>query len=340
MRLPTPRGPISARLIDVLTAPPTQVRLGPDLPVVAGDAVHNEDLQLALFVCYELHYRGWEDVDEAWEWNPGLLTLRARMEDVFERDLRARMELPGAVGPEAVVDSLVEVTRRDYGPPLAGYLQRHATLEQFREFVVHRSLYHLKEADPHTWGIPRLADGAKAALVEIQADEYGRGRPERMHSALFRTMMRGLGLDDGYGRYLEHVPAVTLATSNVISLFGLHRRLRGALVGHLAAFEMTSSLPNRRYGNGLRRLGGTRVETDFFDEHVTADAVHEQIAAHDLCGGLVAAEPGLAGDVLFGATCCLMLDGLWAETVMTAWERGGSALRRRPDESGRPALAG
>ena len=76
-----------------------------------------------------------------------------------------------------------------------------------------------------------------------------------------------------------------------MSLFGLHRRLRGALLGHLAAFEMTSSLPNRRYGNGLRRLGFDEVATRFYDEHVEADAVHEQIAAHDMCGGLVRVEP-------------------------------------------------
>jgi hypothetical protein len=48
---------------------------------------------------------------------------------------------------------------------------------------------------------------------------------------------------------------VTLATNNLISLFCLHRRLRGALLRHLAAYEATSALPNRRYGNGLRRLG-------------------------------------------------------------------------------------
>jgi hypothetical protein len=36
-------------------------------------------------------------------------------------------------------------------------------------------------------------------------------------------------------------------------------------------------------------------------EHVEADAVHEQIAAHDLCGSFAAAEPELAGDVVWGA---------------------------------------
>ncbi|WP_238455146.1 iron-containing redox enzyme family protein, partial [Micromonospora sp. ATA51] len=79
-----------------------------------------------------------------------------------------------------------------------------------------------------------------------------------MHAELFRRTMDRLGLDSGYAAHLDRVPAVTLATDNLISLFGLHRRLNGPLLGHLAALEMTSSLPNRRYGKGLRRLGWTR----------------------------------------------------------------------------------
>jgi Iron-containing redox enzyme len=50
------------------------------------------------------------------------------------------------------------------------------TLAQLREFAIHRSAYQLKEADPHTWAIPRLTGAVKAAMVEIQADEYGDGR--------------------------------------------------------------------------------------------------------------------------------------------------------------------
>jgi hypothetical protein len=118
-----------------------------------------------------------------------------------------------------------------------------------------------------------------------------------------------------------------LATNNLMSLFGLHRRLRGALLGHLAAFEMTSSLPNRRYGNGLRRLGFDEVATRFYDEHVEADAVHEQIAAHDLCGGLVRVEPALAVDVLFGAAAGLALDRLFAAHLLDSWAAGRSSLR-------------
>jgi hypothetical protein len=143
-----------------------------------------------------------------------------------------------------------------------------------------------------------------------------------MHSALFARTMRGLGLDDTYGAYWDLALPETLATVNLMSLLGLHRRHRGALAGHLAALEMTSTAPNRRYGNGLRRLG---VEdpgvTAFFDEHVEADAVHEQVAAVDLCGSLVAEAPELRPDVLWGAAACLTLDAAAGEAMLSSWTR-------------------
>jgi hypothetical protein len=93
---------------------------------------------------------------------------------------------------------------------------------------------------------------------------------------------------------------------------------------------MTSSEPSRRYSAGLRRLGFDERTTVFYDEHVEADAVHEQIASVDMCGSLVAEEPELAVDVLFGAACCLAMDGVAAHHLLGAWEAGRSALRRRP----------
>jgi hypothetical protein len=115
-----------------------------------------------------------------------------------------------------------------------------------------------------------------------------------------------------------------------MSLFGLHRRWRGAALGHLACVEMTSSEPSRRYSSGLRRLGHDERTTVFYDEHVEADAVHEQIASVDMCGSLVAEDPSLADDVLFGAACSLALDGLAAAHLLGAWEGGRSALYAEP----------
>jgi hypothetical protein len=164
-------------------------------------------------------------------------------------------------------------------------------------------------------------------MVEIQADEYGAGRADDIHAALFARSMEAVGLDSTYGAYLEQIPSVTLATVNLMSLFGLHRRLRGAIVGHLALFEMTSSVPNRRYGSGLRRLGYDQDAIDFFDVHVVADAVHESVAAVDLAGGLARQDPRLGADVLWGARALLAIDGRWAEHMMAAWSRDASSLR-------------
>ncbi|MEV0135793.1 iron-containing redox enzyme family protein [Dactylosporangium sp. NPDC050688] len=337
MRLPVARGPVSDTLIAILAGPPRDLPAGTWRELSTGaDACTDEDLQLSLHICYELHYRGFDGVDERWEWQPSLLSLRQAAEERFEEALRALVPVPQPPPPHEVPHALTALVDADDSPSLSKFLTSRATLEQFREFVIHRSIYHHREADPHTWAIPRLAGPAKAALVEIQSDEYGGGHLDRMHAELFRATMRKLDLDDGYGAYLDVVPAVTLATNNLMSLFGLHRRLRGAILGQLAVFEMTSSLPNRRYGNGLRRLGGDATATRFYDEHVEADAVHEQIAAHDLCGGFCAREPQQGGLVLFGAASALALDGRFAGYVLDRWLAGQSSLRGTGSEAGAP----
>ena len=299
--------------------------------MAAKNPLADDDLQLALYLCYELHYRGFDGVDERWEWDPILLGFRRLLEAAFERTLLDRVPPRDRVEAGGVGALLFELAAEDDGPSLSRFLAAGGTLEQFREFAIHRSAYQLKEADPHTWAIPRLDGAAKSALVEVQADEYGSGRPERMHSRLFADAMAALGLDSSYGAYLELLPGTTLATVNLISLFGLHRRWRGALVGHLATFEITSPEPNRRYANGLRRLG-LEDATAFYDEHVEADSVHENIAAYDLAGGLAGAEPKLAAEIVFGAETLLELEARFASALLESWKAGRSSLLRREPE--------
>jgi Iron-containing redox enzyme len=321
--LPSPRGPLSEELI-------VSLRGGPAIaePLSRGSGgVFGDDHQLGLYVLYELHYRGFQDVDDRLEWDPSLLRLRAALEADFEAGLReeiASLEQP--VDPKRIGSLVTELIEAGDGSELSIYMERKASLDQFREFLIHRSAYQLKEADPHSWAIPRLSGSAKAALVEVQADEYGGGRPDRVHATLFAKAMRALDLDPSYGAYLDRIPAVTLATVNLMSLFGLHRRLRGAIVGHLAGFEMTSPIPNSRYAKGLRRLGAGEDSLDFFDEHVEADSVHENIALYDMAQALAIDEPELGGDILFGLRTLLLLDARFAAHLLGCWERSASSL--------------
>ena len=257
-------------------------------------------------------------MSDDWEWNPGLLELRRELERAFEANLRAELPDDSAVAARDVPDALWERTR-DSGFSLSGWLLQHGTRFHARELAIHRSGYQLKEADPHTWAIPRLSGRAKAAMVTIQSDEYGGGVDASMHSSLFADAMTELDLDPTYGAYLDRLPAVTLATTNLISMLGLHRRLRGALVGHLASFEMNSVGPMGRFSAWLESLGVPERGRRFYDVHVAADEEHQYVAVDELVGGLLEAEPDQAGAVLFGANAVALIERLFARHVVAAW---------------------
>ena len=329
------RGPLSEALIRELSGEgetsSTGAALAAARQAVASSAnvTYDEDIQLALFLLYACFYGSLEGIAPDAEWNTSLIETRSVLEAAFEAELRMSVPFPEAPEAQAreVAKALFELTSADSGPSLSRYFAKRATEEQAREFLMQKSIYTLREADPHSWAIPRLRGGAKAALVEIQADEYGGGRADRVHATIYAKTMRGAGLDDTYGRYINDVPAITLASHNMMSMFGLNRRLVGAIVGHLAAFEMTSAIPNRLYGDGFRRLGYGEDVTDYFDEHVEADAVHEQIAGRDMAGALAEDRPELLPDIMFGAAACLTVDGWMGQHMLESWTEGRSSLR-------------
>lgn len=81
--LPGARGELSAAVIAALRG--ARRPLPRDL---SGADPWGADLQLALYLLYELHYRGFADVDDRYEWDPELLRLRAAAEDRFLTALR------------------------------------------------------------------------------------------------------------------------------------------------------------------------------------------------------------------------------------------------------------
>src|SRR3954451_22549925 len=99
MKLPRARGSLSAALIEMLNGDGAAraARLAPD---------DDEDLHLALFICYELAYRGWDGVDDRWEWDLDLLRVRADLEARFEAHLAATVGSREPVAPSTVPAAL------------------------------------------------------------------------------------------------------------------------------------------------------------------------------------------------------------------------------------------
>ena len=191
---------------------------------------------------------------------------------------------------------------------------------------MHRSAWQLKEADPHTWALPRLGGRSKAALAEIQSGEYGEGVERDVHQNLYALTLSLLNLDSRYGSYLNLLPGVTLATVNLVSFFGLHRSWLPAMVGHLASFEMSSVPVMSAYSAALRRLGAPQAASHFFDVHVVADAHHQNVAADQLAAGLVEQQPSSAPLILFGADALAWTESQFADHVLGAWRTHRSSL--------------
>lgn len=311
--MPKPRGSLSEWTVGVLA----ETACGETRdPAPAPDSWDDE--AIALWTLHELSYRGFEDASDRAEWDPKVLGVRHDLETRLEDRLRARWT--GAVVEPANVPAALEaLVAADDGRSLATFVRRHADHDQVLEVLRQRSVYQLKEADPTAWVVPRLPVRAKAALVELQFDEYGNGNPNRLHAHLFARGLEAVGLRSEYGAYVDDALPETLELNNALSMFGLHRRLRGAAMGHLAAFEMSSSLPSRKIVQGLQRLGLDGPMAHYYDEHVEADAIHEIVAAHDICGTLAEDEPDQADEILFGAFTCLDLEGRFAVAMFDAW---------------------
>ncbi|GAA2069687.1 iron-containing redox enzyme family protein [Williamsia deligens] len=330
-RLPTPRGPLSQAVVNALGsgADPGAVDavvMPAEADLAAADP-WGADLHLALHTCYELHYRGFVGVDAEWEWCPTLLALRTRLEKSFRAAVVAGTAIPDEVGPadvEAEMDALSTEQIAGEGP--SWFLRDEGTWDQMREMFAIRSIYHLKEADPHAWAIPRLSGQAKAAYVAVEFDEFGGGRGDRMHQNLFADLLAAADLETGYLAYLDRAPASALAPITLMSMFGLHRSSRGATVGHLAATEITSSPGSRRLADALARMDAPAACRGFYLEHVEADAVHEQVLRTDVVGDLIAREPGTARDVLFGMRAFGLVEDRLAAHMMDSWTAGEPAI--------------
>ncbi|MVA77133.1 iron-containing redox enzyme family protein [Auraticoccus sp. F435] len=315
-RLPAPRGELSAAVCDLLRGGTGS------FPEVTPSDPFGHDLQLALALTSELHYRGFEGVDDDLEWAPAVVAARHAMADHYLAALRA--ELPGGDDLDDVVaDLLVEPAD---GTGISYHLAGEGTAAQFAEYVAHRAHYHRKEADPQSWVVPRLQGAAKAGLVTVQHDEYGAGRAAAMHSTLFADMMTELGLDPTYGAYLDRTSRWVLAEVNLQTLCGLRRSLRGASVGLFALVELTSSPGSARLVRAARRLELGPATERFYAEHVEADAVHEQVLRRDVLRPLLALEPELAAGVVLGLQAGSYVGDRFSEELLAHWAEGRPSL--------------
>ena len=281
----------------------------------------DEDASLALYCCYELAYRGFEGVDADAERDLEVLALRVALEDWFLDEVRDAVSTPDVADPALAVAELIGRP----APSMADHLLADGTTDQVREALVLRSAYLLKEADPHTFAIPRLVGPEKQVVVDIQAGEYGLGHGQS-HADIWAATMAAAGLDPAYGTYLDQIPGRWLAPVNLISMFATQRRLRFEALGHLAYLEMDSVAPNEKMVRALERLGFDESVRRWFEVHVLADAEHGPAAKAGILRAATAHDPVVRRSMIFGAAAAWELDRRAAGPTIDAWQASESAL--------------
>ena len=122
--LPSTRGPLSEFVVEALGDEARELPPGPAPPC---EALADDDLQLALYCCYELHYRSFDGVDERWEWEPSLIAFRGSLERAFEAELLELVPHRGTADGRDMDRRLRELIATDDGPQLSRQLETRAS---------------------------------------------------------------------------------------------------------------------------------------------------------------------------------------------------------------------
>jgi hypothetical protein len=320
--LPWPRGPLSAFVVSALQRQPGT--LGSTPPISRTDALSDDDFELALYLCYEMHFRGLASAE--WAWDPGLKKFRSELERAFVNRLRDEINDFTMHYTFDTVSALDEVIEECAGSSLMSYFDDSGTIDQFREFCVHRSVYQFRADYNAPDTTPQSEFDPVPASTSVRFEDLGSSVDAQLRSSFFSTTMSSLGLDNSHGSYVEIVPGVTLATVNLKSMFSFHPHWRAAMFGHAAASEVTSLESMERYCRALNRFGLEAVGRRFVDVAVPFDARRPLIARNQVFAELLTAEPKLATDVIFGAAAVLLLEQRFADHLLDAWTEDRTSL--------------
>jgi len=138
MKVPEACGPVSRWVRAALLRDEARDhREGAPIVLADGPVLRNRDAQLALWMIYELCYRGFDDVAAAREWDLGLIELRLELEGRLEGELREatrESRMPALDGESVPVRILTLVEAYPF-PKLSAYLRREATAEEMTDFL-------------------------------------------------------------------------------------------------------------------------------------------------------------------------------------------------------------
>ena len=243
--------------------------------------------------------------------------LRADLEDELIAPLvgNARCVSAGRSATDYIADLAPGLARAAPNGFIA-HLEKCISREHhYRNFLIQSSVDLLAEASASALGVIGEYGEPQSALFRILIDEFGYGAHNRKHSVLYRSTLRGFGLDPEYNAFWPLFDTPTLELHNVIHFMFQSPRNLFLQIGFLLYAEASYQRSTGEHFLYLKRFH-PGVDGRYFGEHAHIDVHHAAIVAGEVVGPLVSKfGPEVGAEIVAGA-----------ELTRLAFERAGEHM--------------
>lgn len=190
---------------------------------------------------------------------------------------------------------------QDFGPgqgdPLFPWLAEYATRDELRWFFEQEAAGEAGFDDLVAMTQVKLPVSAKMELARNYWDEMGRGNVRGMHGPMLDLMAKTLNVEPA----IERTVGESLALANAMTGMATARRYAWHSVGALGVIELTAPGRSALVAKGLRRIGLTDRQRQYFDLHAVLDVKHSEAWNREALFPLVQEEPRRATAIAEGA---------------------------------------
>ncbi len=307
-----PRGPLSLAVMTALTSPPGS--LGPVRPSPDVDAVDDGDFHLALFLCLAAQrpgssYPGWEHDDD-------LRELRHRLQRTFVERIRDESRFASPIFAGDPAETVAALLDHSAASPVVAHLSRFGSLDQLREYVVHRSVQRCADLAPETGVLTSMRD--HLAREGARPHVARRGALGPSPDMALAEAVAVLNLDPSLGAYVGRVPGITIASANLSTILDRCDRTSVAAVGVDAVSNRFREESWRKLPLTFGRFGiSPPLRPPRGDGRVKGTADHAASAA--LTRSMRSLDQAQRRSLLFGVIAALYLERRFSRHVLKAW---------------------
>ncbi len=273
---------------------------GTHLESLSGaDALDRRDEALTLLAVHDLHLAPIDQLGDRarWQHHPVVAGLKLGLEERYVRRLGPDQDDAVPADAGETVAAVRAVAAADHVPDVYRWVAEEADAVDMVEFLA-------LEGGPDGGFDDLVAtcqigiDGtAKMELARNYWDEMGRGHPDKVHTELYRRLVKATGMVPVPP---SEQPTEALERALLGSLLATNRYLQPEMVGALGLLEMQAGQRCRKVVAGLRRIGASEDAIAFYLEHAAADPRHGKDWLDHVITSL-AGDPRWAAGILRGA---------------------------------------